>query len=152
MPHVSPSRVSKTVIVPHTPEKMFRLVDDIENYSRYLPWCTSSSVKHRNATEVIGVVYLEYLKVKVHFGTKNINTPYSKIDFFLVEGPFKELSGTWCFTPLGDHGCRINFELEYKFSNYLLEKIIDPVFNYISKNIVDCFIKEANKQYGLNHG
>jgi ribosome-associated toxin RatA of RatAB toxin-antitoxin module len=67
-----------------------------------------------------------------------------------VDGPFKELTGNWLFTPLGDSGCKIDFNLEYKFSNIIIEKIIGPVFSYISKNIVDCFIKEANKQYGTN--
>ena len=144
-------KVSKTVIVPHTPEKMFNLVNDIENYDKYLPWCTQSIVQNRTETDVIGVVYLEYLKVKMHFATKNHNTPYSKIEMQLDDGPFKELTGTWIFTPLGDTGCKINFDLNYRFSNSLLEKIIGPVFNYISKNIVDCFIKEANKLHGSNN-
>ncbi len=35
----------------------------------------------------------------------------------------------------------------YKFANVLLEKVIGPVFNYISKNIIDCFIKEARESH-----
>ncbi len=138
-------RVNKCVIVPHTPEKMFRLVNAIECYPQYLPWCTASKIVEQKENEVIAAVYLEYLKVKMHFITRNINTPYSKIEMHLVDGPFKHLTGNWLFTPLGESGCRIDFNLEYKFSNGILEKIIGPVFNYISKNIVDCFIKEANK-------
>ena len=141
-------KINKCVIVPHTPERMFNLVSAIECYPKYLPWCTSSQIKARTDNEVTAAVYLEYLKVRMHFVTRNINTPYSKIELFLVDGPFKQLTGNWLFTPLGESGCRIDFNLEYKFSNGLLEKIIGPVFNYISKNIVDCFIKEANKQYG----
>ncbi len=143
--------VTKTVIVPYTPEQMFNLVNAIESYPRYLPWCTNSIVKSRTDNEVIGTVYLEYLKVKMHFETKNINKPYNQIEMELVEGPFKELTGGWNFTPLGEKGCKINFELQYRFSNSILEKIIGPVFNYISKNIVDCFIKEAHKQYATNN-
>lgn len=139
--------ISKSVIVPHTPEKMFNLVTDIENYPKYLPWCTSSEIRSSEDNEVVGAVYLEYLKVKMHFVTRNINTPYSQIEMHLVEGPFKHLTGLWLFKPLGESGCKIEFSLEYNFSNTLLEKVIGPVFSYISKNIVDCFIKEANKQY-----
>jgi ribosome-associated toxin RatA of RatAB toxin-antitoxin module len=91
------------------------------------------------------------MKVKMHFATRNHNTPHSKIEMQLVDGPFKELTGTWQFMPLGERGCKINFELNYKFSNFLLEKVIGPVFNLVSKNIVECFIKEANKQYGTNN-
>jgi ribosome-associated toxin RatA of RatAB toxin-antitoxin module len=140
--------VKKSVIVTHPPEKIFRLVADIENYPKYLPWCTQAVIREQTEHEVVGAVYIEYLKVKTYFVTRNINFPYSKIDMQLVEGPFKELAGSWNFLPLGEHGCKVEFSLEYKFSNYFVEKIIGPVFNYISKNIVECFIQQANKQYG----
>ncbi len=139
------TQIKKSVIVNHTPLKMFRLVKDIENYPKYLPWCTKSEITRHNDNEVIGAVYLEYLMVKMHFVTRNVYYPYSKIEMYFVDGPFKELNGSWVFTPLGEFGCKIDFNLEYKFSNSFFEKIIGPVFSYISKNIVDCFIKEANK-------
>lgn len=139
--------IHKNVIVPHTPQKMFNLVSDIKNYPKYLPWCTNSEIKHTAQNEVIGTLHLEYLKIKTSFVTKNINTPFSTIEMYLVDGPFKHLTGLWTFTPLGESGCKIEFNLEYKFSNLILEKLIGPVFNYISKNIVDCFIQEANKQH-----
>ena len=141
--------IKKSVIVAHTPLKMFNLVKDIENYPKYLPWCTKSNIQKHSDDEITGAVYLEYLMVKTHFVTRNVYYPHSKIDMHFVDGPFKELSGNWTFTPLGDYGCKIDFNLEYKFSNHFFEKIIGPVFSYISKNIVDCFIKEANKQYGI---
>ena len=141
--------IKKSVIVAHTPLKMFNLVKDIENYPKYLPWCTKSEIQKHSDEEVTGAVYLEYLMVKTHFVTRNVYHPYSKIDMYFVDGPFKELSGNWIFTPLGDSGCKIDFNLEYKFSNSFFEKIIGPVFSYISKNIVDCFIKEANKQNSM---
>ncbi len=143
--------IKKTVIVPHTPEQMFNLVDDVDNYKTYLPWCTKSEAIKRENNILIGAVYLEYLKVKTHWVTRNINNPFSKIEMKLLDGPFKELIGEWDFIPLGNNGCKIIFDLHYKFANPILEKIIGPVFSYISKNIVDCFIKEANKKYGKNH-
>lgn len=137
--------VKKSVIVAHTTLKMFNLVKNIESYPKYLPWCTKSEITKHSDNEVTGAVYLEYLRVKMHFVTRNVYHPYSKIDMFFVDGPFKELNGNWIFTHLGESGCKIDFNLQYKFSNSFFEKIIGPVFSYISKNIVDCFIKEANK-------
>lgn len=143
--------VNKTVIVPYTPEQMFKLVDDVENYKHYLPWCTHSEERERTDNTLVGAVYLEYLKVKTHWVTKNTNTPFSKIEMALVDGPFKALTGEWEFIPLGDSGCKIIFNLHYKFESIIIEKIIGPVFSFVSKNIVDCFIKEANKKYGKTH-
>ncbi|MBP9743269.1 MAG: type II toxin-antitoxin system RatA family toxin [Burkholderiales bacterium] len=139
--------ITKTVLVPYTTRQMFNLISDIENYAQYLPWCTKSEIRNRMDNQVTGAVYLEYLKVKLHFVTLNTNIAYSAIKMELVEGPFKHLTGMWNFMPLGDTGCKIEFNLEYKFANNVLEKIIGPMFNYISKNIVECFIQEAKKKY-----
>lgn len=141
-------QIKKSVIVPYSSDKMFNLVTDINNYPKYLPWCSASEIKEQQGSIVTGAVYIEYLKVKTHFITRNTNTPYTKIEMELVDGPFKELSGSWNFIQLGENGCKIEFILNYKFANHLLEKMIGPVFGYISKNIVDCFIKQAYLQYG----
>ncbi len=143
-------KINKSVIIEYTPQQMFELVSDVENYSNCLPWCTRSEIRNHNGNQITGAVYLEYLKIKLYFVTANTQSPYSTIQMQLVEGPFKHLAGLWQFTPLGDHGCRIDFNLEYTFSNILLEKLIGPVFSHISKNIVDCFIKEARRKYSTN--
>ncbi|MFN8770151.1 MAG: type II toxin-antitoxin system RatA family toxin [Neisseriaceae bacterium] len=139
------NEIKKSVIVPHTPQRIFEIVSDIEHYPNYLPWCSKSEIRRENENVVIGSVFIEYLKIKTHFVTKNINTPYSKIDMELVEGPFKFMQGSWQFTPLGENGCKIDFVLKYKFTNSIIERVIGPVFNYITKNIVDSFILYANK-------
>lgn len=142
--------IKKTVIVPHTTKRMFNLVTDIKNYPNYLPWCTSTVINNENGNEVTGRVNIEYLKIKTHFTTKNTNIPYEKIEMSFIDGPFKAFSGQWHFTQLGENGCKIDFLLKYQFSNIILEKAIGPVFSYISKNIVDCFIKEASKYGNTN--
>ena len=40
--------VKKNVIVNHSSEKMFHLVDRIEDYPLFLPWCGGSKVLERN--------------------------------------------------------------------------------------------------------
>lgn len=142
--------IKKSVIIPFSPEAMYNLVSDIKNYPHYLPWCTSSEVKEIEKNIVTGRVDIEYLKIKTHFTTQNINTPPHKIIMHFLDGPFKAFSGEWNFIPLGENGCKVNFNLTYQFANIILERMIGPVFSYISKNIVECFILEAKKRYGTN--
>lgn len=141
-------KVKKVVIVEHTPRQMFELVNDIDSYPSFLPWCSHTEIKSKTAHDLVGALHVNYMKIKTGFTTHNHNTPYSKITIKLVEGPFKSLSGHWHFTPLGEAGCKIEFTLHYQFSNSLIEKVIGPVFNYISQNLINSFIKEANKRYG----
>ena len=139
--------ISKSVITPFTPAQMYALVSDIENYKNYLPWCPSSQVLKRDGNKITGRVDISYLKVKAHFTTENINCENQRIDLSLVDGPFKQLKGHWLFTPLGTTGCKIEFKLDYAFSNFIIQKVIGTVFEMVIKNIVDSFVKKAHEIY-----
>lgn len=142
--------IRKSVLVPYSTDKIYNLITNIASYPKYLPWCSHSEIKEQTENTTTATVYIEYMKVKTYFTTKNTNYPYEKIEMQLIDGPFKQLSGSWHFIPLGENGCKIEFFLHYKFANPVIQKIIGPVFNYISKNIVDCFVKEAHKLYAQN--
>lgn len=140
--------VEKSVLVAHTPAQMFALVDDIEHYSRFLPWCGKAEVLSREGDQVVASLHIDYLKVKQHFTTRNTNQADEAILMELVDGPFEHLEGRWHFKPLGEIGCKVEFRLCYQFSSKILEMIIGPVFGHISGTLVDAFIKEADKVYG----
>ncbi|MCP1292217.1 type II toxin-antitoxin system RatA family toxin [Chromobacterium sp. S0633] len=140
--------VEKSVLVAHTPAQMFALVDDIEHYSRFLPWCGKAEVLSREGDQVVASLHIDYLKVKQHFTTRNTNQADEAILMELVDGPFEHLEGRWHFKPLGEIGCKVEFRLSYQFSSKVLEMIIGPVFGHISGTLVDAFIKEADKVYG----
>lgn len=139
--------ISKSVITSYTPAQMYALVSDVANYRNYLPWCPSSQVLHSEENKIVGRVDIEYLKVKTHFTTANTNIQDQRIDMDLIDGPFKQLKGHWLFLPLGETGCKVEFKLEYKFSNIIIEKIIGAVFEFVIKSIVDCFVKKAHEIY-----
>jgi ribosome-associated toxin RatA of RatAB toxin-antitoxin module len=142
-------KINRSVISPYTQEQMYNLVADIKNYKNYLPWCPSSQIiKVIDPKTLIARVDISYLKVKTHFTTQNHYTPYSRIDMNLVDGPFKHLQGHWTFTPLGTKGCKVSFNLDYKFSNIILEKIIGSVFELVIKSIIERFMLKAHEIYG----
>ena len=58
----------------------------------------------------------------------------------------------WCFKPLAENACKIEFKLHYEFSSKLFEKVIGPVFNHIANSFVDAFVHRATQVYGVDHG
>ncbi|KJV27492.1 cyclase [Aquitalea magnusonii] len=140
--------VEKKVLVAHTPAQMFALVDKVENYPRFLPWCAKAEEHSREGDQQVASLHIDYLKIRQHFTTRNTLRDGESILMELVEGPFQHLQGLWQFTPLGDFGCKVEFSLRYEFSSKLLEKVIGPVFGHISGTLVDAFIKHADKVYG----
>jgi len=140
--------VHKSVLLPYSAEQMFTLVDNIEDYPNFLPWCGGTEVKKREGNKVIALLKINYHGVKQTFSTENTNTPPTSMTMELLEGPFKHLNGTWNFIPLRADACKIEFDLRYEFSSRVLEQLIGPVFSKIADSFVDSFRKRAEAVYG----
>ena len=140
-------RVDKNVLVPFTPIDMYRLVDHIEQYAQFLPWCRASHEANRTPDSVLGTLQIEVHGLKHTFTTRNQLSPPSSIHMTLVEGPFSELSGNWEFQAIGPDACKIRLWLQYRFASRLLETVIGPVFNRIAATLVDAFVAEAHRRY-----
>ena len=139
--------VEKTVLVAYSAEQMFNLVDRVEDYPDFLPWCGGASVVEIEGSCVHATVHINYHHIKQSFTTENKRLPPSRIDMTLQDGPFRHLDGSWHFIALNDTACKIEFKLHYEFSSKLLEKLVGPVFHYIANSFVDAFIHRAEKVY-----
>jgi ribosome-associated toxin RatA of RatAB toxin-antitoxin module len=135
--------VEKSVLAGFSPTQMYSLVERIEDYPQFLPWCGGTEIKARTGNTTLATIHIDYHGIRQSFTTQNTNNPPHSIDIRLVDGPFRELVGTWKFIALGDHGCKIEFRLRYEFSNGLLEKLFGPVFNHIANTFIDAFVKRA---------
>jgi ribosome-associated toxin RatA of RatAB toxin-antitoxin module len=141
------AQVEKTVLVMHTCAQMFNLVDAVEDYAKFLPWCGGTELQERNDLITRAKLYINYHGIKQHFTTQNDKLFPKRMDIVLIDGPFKHLEGHWHFIELSKEACKIEFRLSYEFSNVLLEKMIAPVFSHIANTFVDNFVKQADKIY-----
>lgn len=140
--------INKSAIVAHTPEEMFKLIDDIEAYPEFLPWCGKATEIFRDEKNVEASVLIAYGGLNKEFTTQNKNTAFEKIEMHLVNGPFKSLNGVWSFKPLGKIACKVSLDLEFEFSSKLIAISLGPVFSKVANNLVDAFIKRAKIIYG----
>jgi ribosome-associated toxin RatA of RatAB toxin-antitoxin module len=140
--------VNRTVLVGYAPQEMFALVDAVEEYPRFLPWCGGARVLHRDERKTRAEILINYHGIRHGFTTENEKIAPLEMQIRLVEGPFRRLDGLWRFVPLGDRGCKIEFRLHYEFSNRLLERLVGPVFNHIANTLVEAFVRRAKQVYG----
>ena len=139
--------VEKSVLIERTAKQMYDLVECIEDYPKFLPWCGGSSVTSLEGDVVHASVQIDYHGLRQSFTTENARVaPYS-IDMTLQDGPFQHLDGVWRFVPLSDAACKVEFRLHYEFSSQLLEKLVGPVFSHVANSFVDAFVKRAEKVY-----
>ena len=127
---------------------MFALVADIEAYPDFLPWCGGSRIVARDGADVTAEVDISFHGLKQSFTTVNRQQPFDRIDLRLVKGPFSELEGSWSFTPLAEDASKVQLVLAYGFSNFLLQKLVGPVFHQIATTMIDSFVRRADEVAG----
>jgi ribosome-associated toxin RatA of RatAB toxin-antitoxin module len=137
--------VRKSVIVARPAEAMFALVDECERYPEFLPWCSAAEVRDRTPESAHARLEIDYHGLKSSISTQNHMDKPRSIDLDFVEGPFRHFQGHWRFIPLGTEGCRVEFALDYAFSNHAVEKLLGPVFGNIIETLVDRFVERAEE-------
>lgn len=140
--------VHKAVLVNYSAQQMFELVDHVEDYPQFLPWCGGVEVKERQKNKLRAKLNINYHGLRQSFTTENTNVPSSNMTMRLVEGPFRHFEARWSFMPLRDDACKIEFDMQYEFSSRILEAVIGPVFNRIANSFVDSFCRRAEQIYG----
>ena len=140
-------RISRSAIVGHAAAQVFALVEDIESYPRFLPWCTEAEILEKNGF-VKARITAGMRGLRQSFTTRNENRPGEAIDMRLAEGPFKRFAAAWRFTPLGESACKIEFSMEYEFSSRALALVLEPLFDRIADTMVDAFARRADVVYG----
>ncbi|MDH5231011.1 MAG: type II toxin-antitoxin system RatA family toxin [Gammaproteobacteria bacterium] len=142
--------IKRSALVPYSAAQMFAIVDDIEAYPEFLPWCKSTNILEREQSQVRASI--ELCKAGIHktFTTLNRHLPGECIEMNLVDGPFKHLHGQWQFQAMNETACKILFDIEFEFSSGLLNKTLGPVFGQICNSLVEAFIQRARSLY--QHG
>lgn len=127
---------------------MYALVADVPRYPEFLPWCGGAQVLSQSDAVVHAAISIDFRGIRQKFSTENRLREPELIEMKLLDGPFRELDGSWRFKPLGEQACRIDFRLHYEFSSKILEKLVGPVFHYIANSFVDAFVRRAAQLYG----
>ena len=144
-------KLLKSVLIWYTPEEMFRLVTDVDQYVHFLPWCNHSKVLNFDEHGMDAEVGIGGAGVSQVFVTHNTHILNHEVHMKLVQGPFSNLDGTWTFDPVGDNSqraCKVTLSLEYGFSSATLAAVVGPVFDKIAASMVDAFVKRAEQVYG----
>ncbi|HET7922609.1 MAG TPA: type II toxin-antitoxin system RatA family toxin [Gammaproteobacteria bacterium] len=141
-------RVNKSALVPYPAGQMYALVNDVERYPEFLPWCRGARVLSRADHEMRASLDLARGGLHKTFTTRNTLEPSSAITMTLENGPFRHLEGRWRFLELDAEGCKVTLDMEFEFAGALLDLMAGPVFHEICNSLVDAFIRRAASLHG----
>ncbi|MCV9878623.1 type II toxin-antitoxin system RatA family toxin [Brenneria izbisi] len=140
-------KISRSALVPFSAEQMYQLVNDVASYPAFLPGCTGSRILSSTPDEMTAAVDVAKAGISKTFTTRNTLTNNQNINMQLVDGPFRQLSGDWHFTPLSADACKVELHLDFEFTNALIELAFGKIFKELAGSMVQAFTQRAKEVY-----
>ncbi len=142
------STVEKSALVKYSANQMFAIVDDIESYPEFLPWCSGSKILLREGNIVEAELQIAKAGFNKTFATRNTHDGGGKLFMTLLDGPFSSLDGVWNFMPLREDASKISLDLEFEMNSKFASLAFGAVFNQICNTMVKSFTDRAKQVYG----
>lgn len=132
----------------HPANDMFRLVQDVPAYPRFLKWCQKAELHEQSAEHQLATLTVKVSGITQSFTTRNRFVPGEQLTMSLVDGPFRHLGGTWDFEQLGELGSKVTLTLDFDFSSRVLSSAFRRGFTHIADHMVGEFCQRAEVVYG----
>ena len=141
-------KVSRSALIPYSADQMYALVEDVEAYPDFLPWCMGSTLHSKDSEFIEASLEMQRGAIRKSFRTRNSLQPGVAMGIALVGGPFRHLSGGWRFEQFGNDGSKVSLELEFEFENRLTDKIFGRYFEDTCNSLIGSFTQRADEMFG----
>jgi len=141
------THVERSALLPYSAAQMYQLVNDIDSYPEFVPWCVNCIVHQESDTEKQATMTFAKRGINASVTTCNELDTNKKIVMRLVKGPFKELIGEWEFQELDESSCKVLLDMRFTFSNRIYEMTLGSVFNQVANKLVSAFTERAKQVY-----
>lgn len=139
--------IHKSALVKFSAQQMFDLVNDVESYPQFLPWCGGSRILKRDTDFYEAELLIAKAGFHKTFSTRNAVDQGGRMTISLLNGPFSSLEGVWNFMPLREDASKITLDLEFEMSGVLANLAFGAVFHQICNTMVSSFTTRAKQVY-----
>jgi len=146
-----PTHAEKRVL-PYTPEQLYALVEAVDKYPEFLPWCVGARIREQSETHMVADLVIGFKMFRERFTSHvKLDPAQPRIDVEYKDGPFKYLNNHWVFKTHPD-GCEIDFYVDFEFKSMILQKTIGMLFNEAVHRMIAAFETRAKDLYGTPDG
>lgn len=139
------AHINKQQIVAATREEVLNVINDIEHYPQFLPWCSEAKIVDQDDDTITAQLTVAYKGFNETFTTRNTTTEEG-VRMQLVNGPFKYLQGAWQLTPISDCQTLVDLTIDYEFKNKASAILLSPAFKKMGDIMVTRFCDEVDNQ------
>ena len=174
---VLPELPAKTIthaerrVVRFTPEQVFAVVSNVEDYPLFIPWCRAARTVSAPApalgtcrggegsrTELGGVGRAESLSAELEVGFQGLSEkyvscvelrqPHSIVVAAQDSTVFRELTSSWEFQPGPSPGsCWVHFRIEFAFRNPVYGQLAAGFTQEVAATMVGAFEQRCQQMY-----
>lgn len=139
--------IHRSALVLVSAERLFQLINDIEQYPAFLDGVAQAKVLEFSGNEMLGQLTVKKAGVEKTLVTRNQLTQPSQIIMNLEEGPLEYLKGVWNIQALHENGCKVSLDLEFKAGRGLTGLAFNRVFKQVADTMVSAFVDRAHALY-----
>lgn len=137
---------SRSALLPYSCAKIFALVNDIDKYVEFLPWCLASEIVSRDDDETVARLVVGVRDRCHELVTRNHSFPTQRIGLSLICGPFLNFSGCWSFVAIGE-GCKATLDLSFEFNERWLDLTLSSMVDGTVERILAAFASRADEVF-----
>ena len=123
---------------------IFRLIENYENYEKFVPGCKSSSKKVISESVSQGTLNFEFLNKRYRFVSLN-NSSEDRIQMEQLEGPFKSFFAHWKIESIDTMNTKVQFYAEFE-TGFVMRVILN---DFMINNLKDLMIQTLKKQLNI---
>jgi ribosome-associated toxin RatA of RatAB toxin-antitoxin module len=142
------TQLVRTALVAYSASELLAMVEDVEAYPQYLPWCVDARVLQRDDEFVTAHIAFSRAGIRQGVTTRNRRVSTQRLEMELVEGPFAELRGAWDFRALAPQASKVTFTIDYEIDSSLAHLAATALVNESALIAIDAFQKRAAQLYG----
>lgn len=143
-------KITANKILPYEVQDLMHLVLDVESYHKFIPYCISSNVVHREDGKIIADLTVSFKGMSATYrSTISYDLLASKIEVMACGTAwFQSLRNIWCIKSIGSGSSQLEFSLAFSSDSLLFNTIIDKALDNIRDIIMRAFEQEAGRRYG----
>ncbi len=141
--------IERSAVLPYSAVDLYEMVNDVARYPEFVPGCVGAEILRREENICEARLDLAAKGLRHSLTTRNCLDPPRLIEMNLLEGPFRELRGSWRFEPMSEDSCQVHFALVFRPSINPLGSILMKRLSAVAiDKVLQAMQKRAEQLYG----
>jgi coenzyme Q-binding protein COQ10 len=130
-------------------ELLYEIIIDVENYSKFIPWCKKVSILEKRERGFITEVEVEFLFIKEKYiSIAEFSPPKdskARAEVKMLEGPFHHFETIWDLSIFSGNPkmTLVDFFCDFSFNNKIYDNLAKVVLKSANNKILESFMMRA---------